>query len=218
MKRKILLIGVMILFGAFAFAGALAPERESLNFKFGLSKGNAEIDVEDGTEIGDPEVTVDLSKSVNIEYIASTAKGFEYGVGAGFTEINTGAFTHDELETIGEEVGEIYSVPVYVLARFKFENEKDWEPYVFGNLGFAYVNEEVVDTSGTPGEEETVMDIGGEFYFAFGVGAEYQEKLSVELMFSQTNMDVEWSGPDAEDDGDMDVQLLTLSVGYRLDI
>ncbi len=219
MRRKILLICVMVLLGTIAFAGVMTPERESLNFKFGLSKGNAEIEVEDSDEVGDPEVTVDLSKSVNIEYIASTASGLEYGLGVGFTEIDTGAFIHDEFkEAIKQEAGDIYSIPMYVLARFKFDNEKDWKPYVFGNLGFAYINEEVVDAAET-GNQDIVTDIGGELFAAVGVGAEYKEKLSVEFMFSQTTMDINRTAPDPaeEFDGNIDVQLLTLAVGYRLD-
>ena len=219
MRRKLLLLCVMVLLGTVAFAGVLAPERELLNFKFGLSKGNADIEVEDSDEVGDPEVTVDLSKTINIEYIASTASGFEYGVGVGATEIDTGAFIHDELkEAIKEEAGDIYSIPVYVLARFKFDNEKDWKPYVFGNLGFAYVNEEVVDAAES-GDQNIVTDIGGELFAAVGVGAEYKEKLSVEFMFSQTTMDINRTAPDPDEqfDGDIDVKLLTLAVGYRLD-
>jgi len=226
MRRKLFLICVMVLLGTIAFAGVMTPERESLNFKIGLSKGNAEFEVEDSEEVGDPEATVDLTKSINIEYIASTASGFEYGLGIGFTEINTEGFAHDELSDIAfktingqdsdrKEVGAIYSIPMYVLARFKFDNEKDWDPYVFGNLGFSYVNEEIVDTHSN-GEEDK-LEIGGDFFVAVGVGAEYKDNLSVELIFSQTNMDVTTTGPSELAEGDLDVQLLTLAVGYRLD-
>lgn len=213
MKKKLLILGCFILFSSYVFAGTFTPVRESVNLKIGLSKGDATLDVTDD-ENHKPENSIDQSTSINIEYIRSTASGMEYGAGIGAAEIDTGTFGHDELKYIYSDLGDIYSFPVYALIRYKFDTGREWVPYVFGNLGYAFVDERTVDS----GTESDVTEIEGGLYTALGVGAEYQEKFSMELMWNKTSMDVTRTGDDDTYEGDLDIEMITLAFGYRLDL
>lgn len=203
MKRRILLLICVGILGAAAYGHESAPEGNFMNFKVGITDGSLEFQGKKGNEYGDQDTSANIS--LHLEYIVSAPSGLEYGAGLGFLkgELNE----HDKIRTVIENIN---TFPFYGLLRYRFHNNSHWEPYIFANLGYSYVDEEFI--SEVDGEQ-VAGDVEEGIYYAFGFGAEYQETYSAELIFSRTeaNWD-EWGG----DDEKIHVDLITLAIGYRL--
>ena len=200
MKRKLLLITCIGILGVSAYGNNFTPERNSLNFKAGITGGTLKIDDE-----SDQDTSSNIS--LNLEYIATSASGLEYGLGVGFSKINP----NEDIE-FRYVLGDIDTFPVYGLLRYKFDTQSNWNPYVFANLGYAYTNEKF---GGSEDDDIPFIDIEGELYYACGIGLEYKENLSVEFLWSRSELDVDVKG---EGSGDADADLFTLALGYRLDM
>ena len=215
-------IGIL---GTAVYGNNYIPERHSLNFKMGLTDG--ELDVDDtlenfaGEELGDQDTAANIS--LNVEYIATTPSGLEYGGGVGYAKVEP-----NEHNTVNEHLRDIDTCPIYGLVRYKADNEGEWKPYIFGNLGFVHVDEMFISTgTNFSYDYKETYDIDGGCYYALGIGAEYRDVFSVELIWSKTKLEYDIkeeimpiSGPGTNDDysGDLDATLLTLALGYRLDI
>jgi len=206
MKMKLLLMGCFIMLGTTAIAvdKIPSPERNSINIKLGLGTGNVEYQE-------DNRYNYDLSlnnTSVNLEYIASYEKGLELGVGVGVAR-----------NSLDEWDMDITSIPVYALARYKWEKDSDWNPYVFTNLGYSFSN---FDYSYSRDDDDYYYstEVDGGLYLALGVGAEYKDKFSIELYWNKSILDYKENNYyDYDyDDSDFEIEMITLAFGYRLDI
>lgn len=209
MKKTLLLLGCFAILGTTAFAaGEFAPERESLNFKVGLTDGEVSPSGELGDYIGDQKTSANIS--ANLEYIASTSSGLEYGAGIGFNKIAI-----NDSAMVNAIIGDTDTYPLYGLVRYKLDNDSELKPYIFANLGYAYADEEF-GMDGYFGPSGESIEVEGGLYYAVGVGAEYKDKMSVEFYWSRTELEYKADFVGETIDGDAD--MLTLAFGYRMDI
>jgi len=205
MKTKLLLMGCFIMLGTTAVAvGKIPlPEKNSINIKLGLGTGNVEYQQNNN-------YNYDMSlknTSVNLEYIASYEQGLELGVGAGITR-----------NSIDDWDENITTIPVYVLARYKWDRDSNWNPYVFTNLGYAFSNYNY-SYSHVDDDYSYSNEINGGLYYAVGVGAEYKDNFSIELYWNGSCLNYKRDDYNTDyDDEDYDIEVITLAFGYRLDI
>ena len=200
MKKMLLLLGCFIILGTTVTASEiLSPERTSVNVKVGLGTGSADY--------GRDDYNFDISlanTSVNIEYIASYERKVELGAGVGMAR-----------NAVDDWDWDITTIPVYALARYKWDTASDWNPYVFSNLGYAFSN---YDKSYNDNSVYDNEKINGGLYWALGVGAEYKENFSAELYWNRYDLEYERNSSYGDEKGDFDVDMVTLAFGYRLDI
>ncbi len=204
MKRKILLLACIGILGTAVYGNEFTPERNSLNFKMGITDGELKPDGEIGDLYGDQDTSANIS--LNLEYIASSPSGLEYGLGVGFVKIEP-----NETDDVRSVIGDIDTYPIYGLLRYKFDTGTYWNPYIFGNLGYAYADETFTIALDTG---DINADVEGGLYYAFGIGTEYKEDFSIEFFWSRTEL--EWDEPGYSED--IDADLFTLAMGYRLDM
>jgi opacity protein-like surface antigen len=207
MKKTLLLLGCFVILGTTAMArDFMAPERTSVNIKVGLGTGDLSYDQENNPYEEEHSMS---NESLNLEYITSYETGFEVGAGAGIAKNSFDADGYDDLTTI----------PVYAIARYKWDRDSNWNPYVFANLGYAFSNYESTDSED---RDNGTYEVNGGLYCAVGVGAEYNENFSVELYWNKVALEEEYNSSDnqenTERDADFDLDFVTLAFGYRLDI
>ncbi len=201
MKKKLLLLTCLVTLGATAFAADFAPNKHSMNFKMGITDGT--IDAGDlDSDFDDQNTSANIS--ANVEYIASSASGLEYGAGIGFTK-----FDANEEIMLSVYTGDVDSYPIYGLARYKFNTDSEYKPYVFGNLGYAYIDEEFSDGGDS-------IQVDGGLYYGAGVGIEFNENFSTEFYWSRTEFELE-ANYDSET-YDLDADMFTLAFGYKIDM
>ncbi len=204
MKRTLMLLGCFIALGTTTLASVdiASPERNSLNIKVGFGTGDVDYDRENNYDYD-----ISLSNtSLNLEYLASYNQGLELGVGTGIAR-----------NSVDDWDWEVTTIPVYAIARYKWSTNSDWDPYVFANLGYAFSNFDYSydNNSGYSYSRE----VTGGLYSALGLGAEYKEKFSVEIYWNKSNLGYEEHNSSGDKyDGDFDVDMVTLALGYRLDI
>lgn len=204
MKKTLLLLGCFVILGATAAAVDIpSPERNSVNIKVGLGTGDLSYDQQDNPFEEENSIS---NESVNLEYISSYENGLELGAGAGIAKNSFDADGYDDVTTI----------PVYALARYKWDTDSDWNPYVFANLGYAFSNYESSDEN-----SDSSYEINGGLYCALGAGAEYKEKFSVELYWNKAVLEEEYddsSYHNTDRTADFELEFVTLAFGYRFDI
>ena len=200
MKKKFLLMSCMIILGTTAFAADFTPSNQSLNFKVGLTDGTIDAGELDSS-LDDQSTSANIS--ANIEFIASSDSGLEYGAGLGFTKLESNESIELKIYT-----GDIDCYSLYALARYKFDTDSKLKPYVFGNFGYSYIDEEFSDFGDT-------IEINGGLYYAAGVGVEFNENFSTEFYWSRTDFEADIDGDETYD---LDANMFTLAFGYKMDI
>jgi len=187
MKRLLLGITALLLVSAPAHA---ALEGKSAQFKLGVAGGEMDTD----TSAGDEDLEVNLT--VGLEYILKFESGFDFGLGA--------AFEKHELKDVTFRNGfnDIESYPVYGILRYRFKVYENWTPYLYGNLGYAYTD-----------EDRGPLSVDGGLYYGLGLGVEYRESFGIEAGWSRTEFDAEVDGESVEPVSD----LFKLSLVMRLD-
>lgn len=219
MKRKLILITCLGLLGSAAYANNFTPERNSINLKGGITCGRIDLknlNYEDETiELGDQNTSTNIS--LNLEFISSSPSGLEYGLGAGFNKI-----TPNENIVLSTAAGDIDTYPIYGILRYKLNTNSNWNPYVFGNLGYAIINQRSTLRLENIGLLDGNLNFKGGLYYSLGIGTEYKENLSLEFYWSRTELNVDLDAHMNNDtfkqNLDGDANTFTLAIGYRLDI
>lgn len=185
MKKLIFGITALLILSAPVYA----VERSAM-VKLGVATGELDTD----TELGDEDLDTNLT--VGLEYFFRFENGFDLGAGA--------AFERHELKSSKFKYGfsEIESFPIYGLARYRFQNSTNWTPYIYGNLGYAIVD-----------EDRNELSIDGGLYMGAGVGVEYVENFGLEVGWARTEFDADIAGESLDPKSD----LIKASITMRLD-
>ena len=187
MKRVLLGITALLLVCAPAYA---ALEGRSAMFKLGVAGGEIDTD----TSAGDEDLDVNLT--VGLEYLFRLESGIDFGLGA--------AFEKHELKDVVFRNGfnDIESYPVYGILRYRFKVWDNWTPYIYGNLGYAFTD-----------EDRGELSVEGGPYYGAGLGLEYRESFGIEAGWSRTEFDADVDGESVDPVSD----LFKVSLTMRLD-
>lgn len=147
------------------------------------------------------KVGMDVSSRYSkIKYLGETTnngktKGTGYEIGAEFTqdilpnvELGLGLAyqNHAKIKADEEKNAKTYSIPVYALAKYKFDLESEFVPYVKAGIGYSFnkLKEKSYNNVEGNGDYEKVKakwDNG--LYTTIGMGVDYQD-FNVELTYS----------------------------------
>ena len=170
------------------------------------NKGKYEGGFSNGAELSHNAIKKGFELSA--EYRASVTENFELGGGISYkgNRLNSSGYTESD---------GIDSVPVYLTARYNFNNSTEFTPYIKANLGYAFNsgNLKWYDSSSSYGEAK----FKGGFYSGIGTGLEFRNFV-VDLSYNWNSLSVErkfvQSSVRAEDDFTLSHGVLTLGVGY----
>ncbi|MDP0494011.1 MAG: outer membrane beta-barrel protein [Fusobacterium sp. JB021] len=164
-------------------------------------------------EVGTNKKLVDdetkgLGYEVSVEFLKEMNSNFEAGLGLAYqshadrkrSDINAKGASYD-------------SMPIYATAKYKFNLDSMYVPYVKANLGYSF-NFNEKDLKTPVGNYSVKTDDG--LYWAIGGGVEYNNFL-VELMYGVTKSDAKATKA-IKGDYANDYEKLTLSVGYSFDL
>ncbi|MFK4784633.1 hypothetical protein [Fusobacterium sp. MFO224] len=209
---KKILVGFFVL-SAMSFANTLNSADKYLEARVGWDI-NAEYDSVDYDGRG---FLKDNAKSDGFEFalerMMKYANNWDFGVGVAYQD-------HADRKTLNVDNysisgGEYDSIPVYLVAKYNFNLNYDYIPYLKANLGYAF-NFNADDVTEKEEGELASVSVDDGMYFAIGGGLEYND-FTIDLMYGIIKSDMTLSG---EVDGDYsgDHEKLTLSVGYKFDM
>ncbi len=187
MKKLLLGISAILILSAPSYA-----IDKSAMIKLGTATGVMDTD----TPYGDEDLEVKMTTA--FEYFFRLENGIDIGAGIAYEkhELRSSKFDYG--------VSDINSYPIYGLLRYRFKTDTDWTPYIYGNLGYASIDED-----GGSGD----YDMDGGTYVGAGVGIEYIENFGAEIGWARTYMDGSYNGYDFDPVSD----LFKMSLTIRLD-
>ena len=169
---------------------AYSLEGRSAIVKLGVLTGEIDTD----SSVGNEDLEVNLG--IGVEYFFRFESGLDLGIGAAYEkqELKEADFTlgFDELEVF----------PVYGLVRYRLNTRGKWTPYIYGNLGYAFTD-----------ENKGALTVDGGIYYGAGIGVEYKEVFGLEAGWAGTEFDAEHSGTSFDPKSD----LIKLNLTMRLD-
>jgi len=215
---KKILIGCFIL-SAISFGNTFANGDKYLEVRAGWDISGEYSSIDNGGM----EFVTDKAKSngyeLALEGMVEYTTNWDFGLGVAFQD-------HGERKSsnpYGFDVtgGDYSSIPVYLIAKYKFNLNSNYVPYLKTNLGYAFnFDEDDIVGKTSNGSVVNKVDVSADdgMYFAIGGGIEYND-FTMDLMYGIVKSDLSLSGNQIGDDsysGDYDK--LTLSVGYKFNL
>ncbi|WP_163468968.1 outer membrane beta-barrel protein [Fusobacterium sp. IOR10] len=217
---KKILIGLFVI-SSLGYAKEVMPTAEAVTIQ--AEELGYSIDVKVGGELYSNYTLVKDSKTskkllgdetdgigyeLSVELLKKRSPNFETGVGIAYQN-------NADRKNINSGIkGASYdSMPIYVTAKYKFNVDSLYVPYVKVNLGYSF-NFNEKDLTNSLGKSSINIDDG--LYWAIGGGVEYNNFL-VELMYGVTKSDAK-SPKVFKGDYAIDYEKVTLSVGYSFDL
>lgn len=112
--------------------------------------------------------------------------------------------------------GEYKSIPVYLTAKYNFNLNSQYKPYLMANLGYSFNFDSSDAKFKWDGGSDTVgIKVDNGLYWALGGGVEYNN-FTVDLMYAVTKAEAENDEDNNKDDGDY--ARFVLSAGYRFNL
>lgn len=215
---KKILIGCFIL-SAMSFANTLNNTDKYLEVKAGWDI-NAEYD---SIDISGAELIENDAKSdgfeLALEGMMKYNNNLDLGIGIAYQD-------HADRKTANPIVfnvdGADYdSIPIYFVAKYKFNPGYNYVPYLKANLGYSF-NFDENDIVGKAQDGSIIKKVGVSIddgmYFAIGGGLEY-DSFTVDLMYGIVKADISLIENTLKNNKySADYEKLTLSVGYKFDI
>lgn len=195
--------------------------------------------------------TDNLGFEIALEGTKNITNNFELGLGIAYQNHATPkSFKEVEVETIPpapvrvsraadpvnyteykSEMPSFDSVPLYVVAKYNFETESVWKPYLKATLGYSFnFNSDDLELSYSEYTDGTLVDSGSAkvktdvkngLYYGIGAGVEY-ENFFVDLMYqvNQAKAKVSYEDQDFPEDNfskknDFNYSRVTLGFGYK---
>ncbi|WP_293722885.1 outer membrane beta-barrel protein [uncultured Cetobacterium sp.] len=189
-----------------------------------------------------------LGFEIALEGTKNITNNFELGLGIAYQNHATPkSVKESEVETVPEPVRlsratEYYSeyetempsfdsVPLYVVAKYNFETESMWKPYLKATLGYSFnFNSDDLKASYSDYENGVLVDSGSTkfktdvdngLYYGIGAGVEY-ENFFVDLMYqvNQAKAKVSYEDQEFPEDNfskknDFNYSRVTLGFGYK---
>ncbi|MGL5426415.1 MAG: OmpW family outer membrane protein, partial [Cetobacterium sp.] len=107
------------------------------------------------------------------------------------------------------------SVPVYAVAKYNFNIDSAFKPYLKANLGYSFNFEngdaEYTDAQGT---ESFSTNVKNGLYYGAGVGVEYNNFFT-DVMYSVNEAKATVTDEDGKYKNDFDYSRVTLGFGYK---
>ncbi|MDR1831514.1 MAG: outer membrane beta-barrel protein [Fusobacteriaceae bacterium] len=177
MKRNNVIVLILCILGLFAGQGLSAA---AVELKVGLAPA--------GTYTTKPEKDAEPSWEITAEVRKAVKGGFELGFGTGYERHGAvKAYTDVESPTLKVNVGKtkLYdSIPLYLTARYVFNKNGDWQPYLRANLGWSFnINEKntnryetIYKTTGVVADEGWLRRFKAKdgLYYSLGAGVGYK--------------------------------------------
>ena len=202
-----------------------------LNVRFGGDLGaeytKSFIQVEDEDYPALNNETKGFGGEIAIEGYRGLTDNFDLGLGLAYQfhgdrenkldealDKGTNDFVH-----LDSEGGEYNSIPLYLIAKYNFNTDSQFTPYLKANLGYSFnfgssdFKMTNVDTNQS-GKSET--DIENGLYWALGGGMEYHN-FTVELMYAVNKAKLDIKDLD-EGKKDNDYGRFILSAGYKFNL
>lgn len=203
MKKFLLITGLLV-------SAAIYAEGNKVEVRGGIDFGQRFSISDNGLLDKDAKFSYELAA----EYRRELPLNFELGVGIAYQEHGkTKSKTRNGIETQAD----LYdSIPLYVTARYKFENSTEVTPYLKTNLGYSFnVNDGSVKAKYAGGEAKADINAKNGFYYGVGGGLEYKNFV-VDLSYQRNYSKVEGKNEQGIqiNKGNADFDRVTLGLGY----
>lgn len=197
-----------IIIGCFLLsAAAFASSEKYLEVKVGTDLYSKYQAFTPGGEVLSKNTKMDAF-NVSIEGMIQKTENLDLGLGIAYEKHST---RKNSIEYNG---GEYDSIPVYFIAKYKFNLDKNYTPYVKFNLGYAYNKADGDIKQIRDGRVASQTNMQNGSYFALGGGVEYDNFIA-ELMYGVTHASLidDFGGK-----ASANYNNLKLSVGYKFNI
>jgi hypothetical protein len=224
-KMKKVLFGILAL-STLAFSSEQGTSY--VNLRLGLDAGSQYSPVsthDDVAEFALGSETDGIGYEIAAEILYPSNERLDFGVGIAFQD--HAKRDSQTLDTYWGDDGtyeglDYQSVPVYFTAQYKLSEDSKFNPYLKANFGYSFnVNEQNIESPSGDGysSDYSHVDIKNGLYYAFGVGAEY-ENFTVDLMYSvnKATAEVENGVTMYDLDVDADYERWVLAFGYKFDL
>ena len=171
--------------------------------------------------------TKDLGFEVALEATKNLTDSFELGLGVAYqnhSKPKSNKKTYNNFETAKSEMPKYDSVPLYAMAKYNFNTDTSWKPYLKATLGYS-INFEDGDAKETYTYNSLTesykykTDVKNGLYYGVGAGVEY-ENFFVDLMYqvneAKAKITHEENGINyGSKKNDFDYSRVTLGFGYK---
>lgn len=171
--------------------------------------------------------TKDLGFEIALEATRNLTDSFELGLGVAYqnhSKPKSNKKTYNNFETIKSEMPKYDSVPLYAVAKYNFNTDTSWKPYLKATLGYS-INFEDGDAKETytynslTNSYKYKTDVKNGLYYGVGAGIEY-DNFFADLMYqvneAKAKITDEENGINyGSKKNDFDYSRVTLGFGYK---